>query len=143
MLDKEARRHRKNAAARKRYAANPDKRRAYSREWWARNPARRRDYWYKKKYGILLADYNKFLVAQGGVCAACRQPERHYKTLCLDHSHVTGHIRGLLCHKCNTALGMVDDRPDILMSLIRYLQGGSHGSASATPSRTDSCSMGH
>jgi len=40
----------------------------------------------------------------------------------VDHDHLSGAIRGLLCHKCNAALGMVGDSIDHLLGLIQYLK---------------------
>ena len=55
-------------------------------------------------------------------CAICKvkQEELDYD-LVLDHDHVTGRIRGLLCHKCNTGIGLLQDDPDILQNAIDYL----------------------
>jgi hypothetical protein len=61
----------------------------------------------KRLYGISPADYDALLAAQGGVCAICGK--RSKKTLCVDHCHATGTIRGLLCGKCNTGFGCYDD----------------------------------
>ena len=56
-----------------------------------------------------------------GQCAnpACRATDRR---LCIDHCHDTKKPRGLLCHKCNTALGLLDDDSQRMLNLIRYLE---------------------
>lgn len=66
--------------------------------------------------------------AQGGACLICRQPETmtdsRYGTvrdLAVDHCHISGHIRGLLCTRCNTVLGLMEDRPELLRASIEYL----------------------
>ncbi|MFC5359558.1 endonuclease VII domain-containing protein [Azospirillum himalayense] len=65
------------------------------------------------------------LVAQGGVCAICRLvPEGN---LHVDHSHTTGCVRGLLCRKCNTAIGLLQDDPQILKEAAIYLTRSSSG----------------
>ena len=65
-------------------------------------------------------------VAQGGACASCGKPESRLRKgkiirLTLDHDHVTGQIRGLICHKCNVALGMLMDDLDTIKKLFDYL----------------------
>jgi len=58
------------------------------------------------------------LLAQGGVCAICRRvPLR----ACLDHDHVTGRTRGVICQPCNLMLGGARDNPDTLHTGAIYL----------------------
>lgn len=60
---------------------------------------------------------------QGGVCGVCKGPPMGRGLVYhVDHCHVTGKVRGLLCHKCNVALGMVQDRVSHLQALISYLE---------------------
>jgi hypothetical protein len=61
------------------------------------------------------------LAAQGGKCAICRTSEtiKWY----VDHCHVTGKVRGILCHHCNLMLGMSRDDPQVLQAAIAYLVG--------------------
>ncbi len=80
----------------------------------------------KKTYGITLEQYNETHQAQGGVCAICGKREtakNQYgiKQLSVDHNHKTGEVRGLLCLKCNFAIGYVDDNPATLIEAARYL----------------------
>jgi hypothetical protein len=42
----------------------------------------------------------------------------------IDHDHITGKVRGLLCTQCNIALGMTHDDPGLLTKLAEYLRGG-------------------
>lgn len=84
----------------------------------------------KRNYGISLADYSSMLQSQGDVCAICERPEEGYlrgrlRTLAVDHDHVTGRVRGLLCTHCNRALGSARDDPAILLRAIRYLKENS------------------
>ena len=71
-----------------------------------------------KKYGMGKAEYYELLDAQEGVCAICKGVERDFM---VDHCHKTGVIRGLLCRKCNTGLGMFDDVPNLLRQAADYL----------------------
>lgn len=58
-----------------------------------------------QKYGLLLEDYEDLLHRQGGVCALCKEPPARGKSLCIDHCHDSGRVRGLLCNRCNSLLG--------------------------------------
>lgn len=75
----------------------------------------------KLRYGITQDQYEKMVAKQNGLCAACGRPDPRHKNLCIDHDHRNGKIRGLLCHGCNRALGMIEDSRDRLFGLIRYL----------------------
>lgn len=75
----------------------------------------------KRKFGLTLEQYDEMLAAQGGVCAICGREPRDDISLHVDHDHVTGQIRKLLCFKCNNALGDFDDDPQMLQKAIAYL----------------------
>jgi hypothetical protein len=127
-----------NAKRRKRYAEDEDYRercKAHSRAYHAAhrerdNERQRRrgwakklsDFWHRlaRAYGISREQYEGLLARQGGVCGICRKPPR--EPLCVDHSHTTGRVRGLLCRRCNTALGSYDDDADLLAAAIAYLR---------------------
>lgn len=79
----------------------------------------KRDHQLKSEFGISLNEYEEILGSQNGVCAICKQPQE--KTLCVDHCHKTGVVRGLLCDNCNNGLGRFGDNPEILISAIDYL----------------------
>lgn len=71
-------------------------------------------------YGLAPDQYEAMLVAQRGVCAACRSaPSR--RPLAVDHDHATGAVRGLLCGPCNLALGLLGDSVDRVMLLADYI----------------------
>lgn len=74
---------------------------------------------YKKNYGISLEEYNALLESQNGVCAVCEG--KTGRKLSVDHDHKTGKVRGLLCVKCNLALGYANDNKNILLGLVEYL----------------------
>jgi hypothetical protein len=75
----------------------------------------------KRKYGISLEDYEVMLDAQGGVCKICGEPRPEERTLHVDHDHETGAIRGLLCFRCNNAIGDLRDDHDLARKLADYL----------------------
>ena len=73
-------------------------------------------------YGITVEEYDALLARQGGVCGLCgRPPDR--KRLHVDHNHGTGAIRGLLCHHCNTGLGLLGESVERLSAAIEWLRG--------------------
>lgn len=78
-----------------------------------------------RQYNISLEEYEFALQQQNFSCLACKthQSNCKRKTLMIDHCHTTGKFRGLLCHNCNVALGMVKENVDILLNLIKYLKG--------------------
>jgi Recombination endonuclease VII len=73
----------------------------------------------RRLYGISPAEYDALLAKQGGACAICRK--RSKGRLCVDHCHLTGTIRGLLCHTCNRALGALKDDQASLVAALAYL----------------------
>lgn len=81
-----------------------------------------REYRNLKQYGLTKEEYWKLWDSQDGKCAGCGK-ENYGRpiNLCVDHDHVTGRVRGLLCSNCNSALGLVQDKPEILAKLIDYL----------------------
>ena len=79
-------------------------------------------------YGIDAARYQEMLREQGGVCAICDQREKitdhasgKTKDLAVDHDHVTGAVRALLCSACNTAIGLFNDDEKLLAKAQTYL----------------------
>lgn len=57
-----------------------------------------------ERYGVTLEDYDKILRKQNGVCKICRKHKNTKRHLVVDHDHITGVIRGLLCDSCNMKL---------------------------------------
>jgi Recombination endonuclease VII len=60
-------------------------------------------------------------------CAICNQEERKVTRgkvvmLAVDHDHATGKVRGLLCHTCNVALGLLQDSPGLLANALSYVR---------------------
>ncbi|MEJ7873163.1 MAG: endonuclease VII domain-containing protein [Rubrobacteraceae bacterium] len=75
----------------------------------------------KRKYGVAVAEYDDLLLKQDGRCAICKRLPYTKKGLVVDHCHQTGAIRGILCSRCNSALGMLDDSPALLERALEYL----------------------
>ena len=74
-----------------------------------------REYNLKRKYNITDTQYNELLVRQNDSCAVCLKSEtskdksQNIKPLSVDHDHITGKVRGLLCNNCNRGLGNFND----------------------------------
>jgi hypothetical protein len=63
----------------------------------------------KKKYGITDDDYDTLLASQGGRCAICSKTiGENGRLLAVDHNHITGMVRGLLCRACNLGIGQME-----------------------------------
>lgn len=73
------------------------------------------------KYGLSVDDYDAMLDAQDGRCAICRR-EPTTRRLAVDHSHVSGTNRELLCDDCNLGLGKLGDSLERLRSAVAYLE---------------------
>ena len=101
-----------------------DKAIKYAKQWRINNPERAKEVQAaakrKRKYGISREAYNQMVESQKGVCACC-SGTTNGKSLAVDHNHNTSTIRGLLCHRCNTAMGLLNDDPKRLQMCIDYL----------------------
>jgi hypothetical protein len=91
---------------------------------------RKRDQRREEQYGYTSDDFDALRAKQGGGCAICgrtrvtngRWTSEHADDLHVDHDHVTGDVRGLLCNKCNVGLGLFEDSPESLLRAIEYLK---------------------
>lgn len=111
-----------------RYASNPELFRKRQRDWQRRNPERHKQHCRRKREAAKAKKFgltrNEFLVIRarrdrGGNCPICKQPVEKFV---IDHDHVTGRIRGLICERCNFALGDFKDNPELIRRAIEYLQ---------------------
>ena len=91
------------------------------------NPRKRKNQSLKTHYGITIEDYEKLFDKQNGVCAVCSKVETRICTqgmiqsLSVDHDHSTGLIRGLLCDRCNKAIGLLYHDIGLLNKAVEYL----------------------
>lgn len=69
--------------------------------------------------GITIEDFGRLLVKQKDACAICKKECK--KRLSIDHCHKTGRVRGLLCQKCNFALGLLNDDKKLIKRMLKYL----------------------
>ena len=94
----------------------------YFREYYAKNKKRMRSYDLKRKFGITAEVYEQMLKDQNNACKICKSAHSDEQKLCVDHSHKTGKVRGLLCHQCNKALGLLKDDVALLEEAVAYLK---------------------
>lgn len=87
-------------------------------QWRVDNKPRLRNRDLNKKFGISIEDYDVLYEKQKGKCLIC---DEYKPTLCIDHNHKTNKVRGLLCRKCNAAIGSLKDDPDLLNRAAEYL----------------------
>ena len=103
------------------YQKNKDRLTENNRNYYAEN----HDKWHSKslaKYGMNSDDYSQMLNEQKGVCKICKTECKTRRVLSVDHCHDTGTVRGLLCSKCNSALGFFNDDPTLLQKAMEYLR---------------------
>ena len=78
------------------------------------------------RYGLTPSDYERMLNEQGGACAICRDTPKGGRLatarLNIDHCHSTQRVRGLLCSRCNTALGLLQESKERAGSLLQYIE---------------------
>jgi len=100
------------------------------RRWKKDNPEKVRSDSRKRmlaQYGLSASEYETMFELQHGACAICHRPETDRnrsgttKLLAVDHDHATMRIRGLLCRKCNTVIGLMDEDTGRLAEMISYL----------------------
>ena len=72
----------------------------------------------RQKLKLSQAEVDRLLAPGECQNPACRSKDRR---LCIDHNHDTEKPRGLLCHNCNTALGLLDDNTQVILGLSQYL----------------------
>ena len=75
-----------------------------------------------KIYGLTVAQFDALMTAQNSACAGCGAQLFEDKKTNIDHDHTTGKVRGLLCVRCNLALGLVKDDVEVLLRLGMYLE---------------------
>ena len=107
------------------YKSNKEEINVKTLSYQRKNPEKRRGYKLKLQYKTTLKEYQRLFELQGGKCAICGQDNSGCKTkksLCIDHDHKTGKIRGLLCDNCNKGLGCFKDSLESLDLASKYLK---------------------
>lgn len=109
---------------------NPEKIKEHQKKWYDNNKDKKLAYSraskLKRKYGLSIEEYKDKLVSQGHACKICgaktAQESNPNREFAVDHCHITGKVRGLLCIKCNTGIGMFNDNTELLISAYNYLK---------------------
>ena len=99
------------------YLANRDKKISYQKTWAKDNKERVALHKIKYTYGLSEKEYKDLLESQKGRCKICKKEGK----LHIDHDHATGMVRGLLCPKCNKALGLFGENLETLQSAHVYM----------------------
>lgn len=108
---------------------HPGKKQEYSQKSYRKNKdtinqkrrskfAETRNWYLNYHYGISEKQYQDLAVNQNGKCAVCGDAEK----LFVDHNHETGKVRALLCTRCNTAIGLLRENPEIVQKVKDYLE---------------------
>ena len=94
----------------------------YNRERTNKEPDRAYENKLKRLYDMTLTEYDEMLESQGNGCWICgRTPGEEGKRLAVDHNHITGKPRALLCGDCNRGIGMFRDSPQLTAKATEYL----------------------
>lgn len=75
-------------------------------------------------YGLTEESYKDLFESQSGLCAICStdRPTGRWKVFAVDHCHITGKVRGLLCNECNRGMGLLRDNAELLRKAAAYLE---------------------
>lgn len=93
------------------------------KKWRGNNLTKIAAYHKKRMYGLTPEHEAERLESQGNVCAICGC----LPPLCVDHDHMTGEIRGLLCRRCNSGLGFLGDNLEGILKVVAYLEKERNG----------------
>ncbi len=108
------------------YQKNKERYSEVRRAWHLRNREkvstshRRNMLW--MHYKLTPDQYDSILKDQGSVCAICKSTTSSKKRMHVDHDHATGQIRGILCTRCNFAIGCLKDEPLLIEAALKYVQ---------------------
>lgn len=75
-----------------------------------------------RKYGLTQELYDELLLSQNGLCPGCGTDDPGPKGWNIDHCHKSGKVRALLCMRCNTTLGLMEEDPSLLRRLADFAE---------------------
>lgn len=91
------------------------------KKYYARDKQKTRDRILRAKFGISLEDYDRLFKIQNYGCAICGGLNSD-RALAVDHNHKTGQVRGLLCSRCNAAIGFLQEDTNRALKAIEYIR---------------------
>jgi hypothetical protein len=95
----------------------------YNKQYHAEHTEEIKEYRTQHRYNITQEQYNELFDKQKGKCGICGKHQSELKkALYIDHNHITGKVRGLLCSKCNFGIGNLNDDINMLTQAITYLK---------------------
>ncbi len=115
---------------------NSEKIKVRKRGRYQENKPLHRSYQLKSKYGLTVDQFDALLAKQENRCGIC---SKHFTTITgdrksngqmkpvVDHDHANGRVRGLLCQRCNSGLGMFDDSVSTIVNAGCYLENPPNG----------------
>jgi hypothetical protein len=113
--------HEKQAEAARLYRSKIDP--TVRKEQRAARAPRLRELRLKREYGLSVAAFEAMKAEQRGRCAICKGlPSGRSPVLHVDHDHVTGNVRALLCSPCNQGIGLLRDSHLIAAAAAKYLR---------------------
>ena len=95
-------------------------------QWIKDNPEQTKNTILLRKYGITAQIFDKMLEDQCGRCAICGTHFESSKATHIDHCHITGKVRSILCNHCNLVLGHAKESVQILENAVQYLKHNSN-----------------
>lgn len=104
-----------------RYATHGEKIKASVRRWNRKNDNKRRRN-LRERYGISVEEYEALLEKQDHKCAICGKEVDEGRRLAVDHDHQTGRVRGIIHLRCNTAIALFGESPEICRKAAEYLE---------------------
>lgn len=97
-----------------------------TQDWYKNNKDKVKDNALRKAYGFGLDEYKARLIAQNNQCIICLKEFSSGSygpdSPVVDHCHIYGHIRGILCNECNRGLGYYHDNPAALRRAAQYIE---------------------
>lgn len=112
-------RERQLAKGRARYKENKSAILQKTRQWQLANPDKIKNRQLIRRYGISLEDYNQLLIKQNNKCKLCKEGPIHKPVV--DHNHLTGAVRGIVCQGCNIIIGFFEVRPKAFAKVSEYI----------------------
>ena len=105
-------------------STHKEQRKKYNKEYQKTHKEYLKQYFIKYKYGLSKTEYDNLLLSQNNRCAICKEPldSQNPHNVIIDHNHLTGKIRGILCRKCNLAIGQLRDNPEYAYNAFLYLK---------------------